>query len=165
MSSAFTIHFCRNVHQHYKEICEKCLRSNYVQMLCVSQPIKINGKSSAYCLSLFLCWCDTSSWRAVWCHTFRHGQQKSPKNWRSKHYTSHAWHSALIVQCTEMFLHNTLPWNFGVLFFGQDLSPRSSLSASHFSMATWNDWKRKSSCQEVTHKSGNWTECYNWSPG
>ena len=102
---------------HYKEICEKCLRSNYVQMLCVSQPIKINGESSAYFLSLFLWWCDVSSLSVVWRHTFRHGRHRSPKNRRSKRCTSHAWHSTLIVQCTETFLDNTLPGNFGVFSF------------------------------------------------
>ena len=35
-----------------------------------SQPIQINGKSSAYFLSLFLCWCDASSWRVVRGRTF-----------------------------------------------------------------------------------------------
>ena len=85
----------------------------------MSQPIKIYGKSSAYFLSLFLCWCDASRWRVVQCCTFRHGGQKSPKNWRSRHSTSHAWHSALIVQCTETVLYNPLPGNFGVHFFGE----------------------------------------------
>ena len=84
-----------------------------------SQPIKINGKSSAYFLLLFLCWCDASSWRVVRRRTFCHGRQKSPKNWRSRRCTSHAWRSALIVQRTETVLHNTLPGNSGVRFFGQ----------------------------------------------
>ena len=39
----------------------------------------INGKSSGYFLSLFLCWCDTSSRCVVQCCTFCHGRQKSPK--------------------------------------------------------------------------------------
>ena len=34
-----------------------------------------------------------------------------------------------------------------------------------FGIASWKDWKQKSSRQEVTHKNGNWTECYNWSAG
>ena len=147
---------------HDKEICEKCLRSNYVQMPSVSQPIKINRESSAYFLSLFLWWCDISSLRVAWRHTFRHGRHKSHKNRKSKRCTSHAWHSTLIVQCLETFLDNTLPGNFGAFSFllsfflgGQDSSPRSSLSASCFSMAIWNDWKQKSSHQEVTHKSRN----------
>ena len=131
----------------------------------VSQPIKINGKFSVYFLSLSLCWCDVSGWRVIWRCTFRHGRQNSPKNWRSKCCTSHAWLSTLIVQCTETFLYNALPGNFGVQFFWQDSSPGSSLSASHFSMAIWNDWKQKSSHQGVTHKSGNWTKRYDWSAG
>ena len=61
----------------------------------MSQPIKINGKSSAYFLSLFLYWCDASS------------------------CTSHAWRSALIVQHTETVLYHTLPGNFGVCFSGE----------------------------------------------
>ena len=81
-----------------------------------SQPIKINGKSSAYFLSLFLCWCDASSWRIVRRRTFRHGRQNSHKNWRSRRCTSHAWRSALIVQRTETFLYNILPGNFGASF-------------------------------------------------
>ena len=101
---------------HYKEICEKHLRLNYVKMLCVSQPIKSNGKSSAYFLLLFLWWCDVSSWHVVQRRTFRYGQQKSPKNWRSKRCTSHAWHSVLIIQRTETFLYNALPGNVGVHF-------------------------------------------------
>ena len=84
-----------------------------------SQPIKINGKSSAYFLLLFLCWCDASSWRVVRRRTFRHVRQKSPKNWRCRRCTSHAWHSALIIQRTETVLYNTLPGNFGVRFFGE----------------------------------------------
>ena len=106
-----------------------------------SQPIKINGKSSAYFLSLFLYWCDASS------------------------CTSHAWRSALIVQHTETVLYHTLPANFGVRFFLRDSSPGSSLSASRFSMVIWNDWKQKSSHQGVTHKSRNWTKHYDWSAG
>ena len=84
-----------------------------------SQPIKINGKSSAYFLLLFLCWCDASSWRVVRRRTFRHVRQKSPKNWRCRRCTSHAWHSALIIQRTETVLYNTLPGNFGVHFLGE----------------------------------------------
>ena len=80
----------------------------------IAQPIKVNGKSSAYFLSLFLCWCDTSSWRVVRCRTFRHGR---PKNCRSRCCTLHAWRSVLIIQCTQTFLYNTLPRNFGVRFF------------------------------------------------
>ena len=52
-----------------------------------------------------------------WHRTFRHGWQKSPKNWRSRHCSSHAWCSALNVQRTETFLDNNLPGNFGVQFF------------------------------------------------
>ena len=84
-----------------------------------SQPIKINGKSLAYFLLLFLCWSDASHWCVVRHRTFRHGWQKSPKNWRSRRCTSHAWRSALIVQRTETVLYNTLPGNFGVRFFGK----------------------------------------------
>ena len=117
----------------------------------ISQPIKINGKSSAYFLSLFLCWCDASSWCVVRRCTFCHGWQKSPKNWRSTRCTSHAWRSALIVQHTETFLYNTLPGNFGVHFFWRDSSPRSSLSVSRFGITISNDSKQQLSCQEVTH--------------
>ena len=46
----------------------------------------------------------------------------STKNW-SRRCTSHAWHSALIVQCTETVLYNTLPENFGVRFFGEIYHP------------------------------------------
>ena len=43
----------------------------------------------------------------------------SAKNWRSKHCTSHAWRSALIIQRTQTVLYHTLPGNFGVFFFGE----------------------------------------------
>ena len=43
----------------------------------------------------------------------------SAKNWRSRRCTSHAWHSALIVQRTETVLYHTLPGNFGVRFLGE----------------------------------------------
>ena len=98
-----------------------------------SQPIKINGNSSAYFPSLFLCWCDASSWRVVRRRTFRHGQQKSPKNWRSRRCISHAWCSAVIVQRTEIVLYNTLPGNFGVRFFGEIYHPGVHF---HFSVAS-----------------------------
>ena len=100
-------------------LCSKMKFVKSVSARTTSQPIKINGKSSAYFLSLFLCWCDVSSWRVVRRRTFRHGWQKSPKNWRSRRCTSHAWHSALIVQRTETVLYNTLSGNFGVRFFGE----------------------------------------------
>ena len=92
-----------------------------------------NRSYSAYFLLLFLCWCDTSSW----CHTFCHGQQKSPKK-QAPHLT--CW--ALCIG------------KFGVCFLGLNLSPWSSLSAFHFGMVIWNDWKRELSRQEVTHTSG-----------
>ena len=82
------------------------------------------------------------------------GDRKVP---RSRHCTSHAGHSALVVQCTEslhIFFLESLVCN---------LSLGSMLSAFRFSMAIWNDWKWKSSRQKMMHKSGNWTECYNWS--
>ena len=134
---------------------KKFVKSVSAQIM--SQPIKINGKSSAYFLSLFLCWCDASSWRVVRRCTFHQELKK-----QALHFTC----LALCVDCTthrNCSVH-TLPRNFGA-FFWQDSSPRSSLSASRFGMAIWNDSKRKSSHQEVTHKSRNWTKCYNWSAG
>ena len=75
----------------------------------------------------------------------------STKNWRRR-CTSHAWRSVLIVQHAETVLYHTLP-EFLLLFFWQNSSPGSLLSASCFGMAIWNDWKRKSSRQEVMHQS------------
>ena len=51
----------------------------------------------------------------------------STKNWRSRRCTSHAWHSALIVQRTETVLYHTLPGNFGVWFFGEIHHPGARL--------------------------------------
>ena len=50
-------------------------------------------------------------------HSAMGDTEKSPKNWRSRRCTSHAWRSAFIVQRTETVLYNTLPGNFGVRFF------------------------------------------------
>ena len=123
----------------------------------VSQPIKINGKSSAYFISLFLCWCDTSSWRNVQCRTFCHGRQKVPRTEALHMLGALCWSdNAHKLFCIIFFVEFCCWW---------DSSPRSSLSASRFGMVIWNNWKRKSSHQEVMHKSGNWTERYDWSSG
>ena len=78
----------------------------------------------------------------------------SAKNWRSRRCTSHAWRSALIVQCTGTVLYRTLPENFGVRFSWWDSSPGSSLSASRFGMAIWKDWKWKLSHQKWCIRAG-----------
>ena len=85
----------------------------------------------------------------------------SAKNWRSRRCTSYAWRTVLIVQRTETVLYHIFPEILVCGFLARFIG--FSLSASRFGMAIWNDWKRKSSRQEVTHKSGNWTECYDWS--
>ena len=118
-----------------------------------SQPIKINGKSSAYFQSLFLGWCDAPSWRVVERHTFCQELKKQ------------ALHFTCLVLCVDRTTHRNCfvlysSQKFRCAFFFWDSSPGSSLSASHFGMAIWNDWKQKSSRQEVMHKSGNWTERY-----
>ena len=51
----------------------------------------------------------------------------STKNWRSRHCTSHAWRSALIILRTETVLYHTLPRNFGVRFFGEIHHPGACL--------------------------------------
>jgi len=84
---------------------------------------------------------------------------------RSRHCTSCAQCSALIVQCMEMFLYIYSSQKFWCAFFWWDLPPGSSLSAFCFSMVIWNDWKWKPSHQEQMCKSGNWTEHYDWSAG
>ena len=122
-----------------------------------SQPIQINGKSSAYFLSLFLFWCDASSWRVVRHRTFHQELKK-----QALHFT-----------CLALYADRTMHRNCSVSYSSQkfwcafflDSSPGSLLSASRFGMAIWNDWKRKSSRQEVTRKSGNWTKRYDWSAG
>ena len=63
--------------------------------------------------------------------TFRHGRQKSPKNWRSRHCTSHAWRSALIVQRTETVLYNSYLEILVCRFFGEIHRP-----GAHFQLLT-----------------------------
>ena len=123
-----------------------------------SQPIKINGKSSAYFLSLFLCWCDTSSRRVVRRRTFRQELKK-----QALHFTC----LALCVDCTmhrpcsisyssrkfwcAFFLMRFITWElaFGFSFRHGDLK----------------GLKMEVVSPEVMHKSGNWTERYDWSSG
>ena len=138
---------------HYREICEKHLHSNYVT------THKINRKSSAYFLSLFLCWCDASRWHIVRCCTFHHGQQKSPKKWRSRRCTSHAWlsvcwsYNAQKLFCIILFLEILV-----CVFFARFIT--RELAFSFLLQHGYLKWlKRKWSCQEVTHKGGNWNEC------
>ena len=93
--------------------------------------------------------------------TFNHGWQKSPKK--------QVLHLTCWALCADRTLHRNIALyssqKVWYAFFGQDLSPGSLLSAFHFGMAIWNDWKRKSSHQEMMHKSGNWTKRYNLSAG
>ena len=114
-----------------------------------------------YFLTRFLCWCAASSWCVVWRRTFNHGWQKSPKK--------QVLHLTCWALCTDHTLHRNISLyssqKVWCAFFSKDLSPGSLLSAFNFGMAIWNDWKRKSSHQEMMHKSGNWTKCYNWSAG
>ena len=58
-----------------------------------SQPIKINGKSSAYFQSLFLGWCDAPSWRVVERHTFCQELKKQ------------ALHFTCLVLCVDRTTH------------------------------------------------------------
>ena len=107
----------------------------------VSQPI--NGISSVYFLLFFLCWCHASSRCVVQCHTFCHGQQKSPKK---KVLHSACW--ALRTDCT---MHRNFsaycPIFFPeiVMFFcccWHDLLPWSSFSA----LAWWSEVIENGSC-------------------
>ena len=119
-----------------------CTRKNIVNKQ-KSSPLKLhpnavktashnplNGKFSASFLSLFLSWCDASSWCVIRC-IFRHGRQKSPKK-QVLHLT--CW--VLCVDCTmhrnfsgDIFFLESL-----VCVFWLDLSPGSSFSAFHFGM-------------------------------
>jgi len=126
---------------------KKFVKSVSAQIM--SQPIKINGKSSAYFLSLFLRWCDASSWRVVRRRTFCQELKKQ------------ALHFTCLALCIDRTTHRncSVPSSsqkFWCADFRWDSSPGSSLRASRIGMAIWNDWKWKSSRQEVTHKSGNW---------
>ena len=104
-----------------------------------------NGKSSVYFLSLFLCWCDTSSWRVVRRRTFCHGRQKSPKK-QALHFTY--W--VLCIYCTmhrnfsvNILFPESLVCIFRTRFISQEL-----IFSFCFGMTIWNDWKWKSSHQE-----------------
>ena len=66
-------------------------------------------------------------------------------------------------RCIHIYIYSSR--KFLVKKKRRDLPPEISLSAFCFGMAIWNDWKRKSSSQEVMHKSGNQTKYYNWSAG
>ena len=145
----------------YKQICDKCLCSNYIQMLWRQHPTTHKMGNLQHTITItFLCWCDASSWRIVWC-TLRHGLQKSPKK------------QALPFISWALCIGHTMHRNFMYIYssqkvwctvFWQDLSLGSSLSACHFRMVISNDWKRKLSRQAVMHKSRNWTECCNCRP-
>ena len=58
-----------------------------------------------------------------------------------------------------------LPRKFSVHFLDEIYHPGAHFQLFCFSMVIWNDWKWKSSHQEVMHKSGNWTKHYDWSAG
>ena len=112
----------------------------------VSQPI--NGISSVYFLLFFLCWCHASSRCVVQCHTFCHGQQKSPKK---KVLHSACW--ALRTDCT---MHRNFsaycPIFFPeiVMFLLLLLTWFTTLELTFcFGMVIWSDWKWKLSHQEV----------------
>ena len=143
---------------HYKEICEKRLHSNYV--CCedgISQPIKCRIFSIHPIAFPLLMWHFQ-----VTRHIFPHGKQKSPRQ--------QALHLTCWVLCIDRTMHRnvsvdiffleSLVCNFLMRFITWELT-----FSFHFSMAIWNDWKGKLSCQEVTHESGNWTKCYDWSAG
>ena len=72
------------------------------------------------------------------------------------------WVLVLIIQCTETFLYIYSSRKVWCAGFWWHLSPRRSLSAFHCGMAIWNEWKWKSSHQELTYKSRNWTKPDNW---
>ena len=97
---------------NFSKTCARCLAWTAAEraMLCTTNIFHLNyvqmlwrwhltthkmGKYSAYFLTLFLCWCDASSWCVVQCHTFCHGRQKSLKK-QALHLT--CW--ALCIDCT-----------------------------------------------------------------
>ena len=73
----------------------------------------------------------------------------------------------------KLFCRYILPGKFGGCFFVvvvvvvvlMRLITQELAFSFRFGMAIWNDWKQKSSRHEVTHKSGNGTERYDWSAG
>ena len=114
-----------------------------------------NGKS-VYFLSLFLCWCDTSSWRVVRRCTVCHGRQESPKK-QVLHFTY--WVFCIYCRMHRNFSVNILfPENLVCIFLTRFIS--QELAFSFCFSIIWNDWKWKSFHRERMHKSRNWPKCY-----
>ena len=127
-------------------------------MLCVSWPININGKSSAYFLSLFIC---DMTFQVDALFDIIHstmGARKVPRTEEAstelhKLGTPRWLYDAQKLFCIILFLEILV-----CVFFARFIT--RELAFSFLLQHGYLKWlKRKWSCQEVTHKGGNWTEC------
>ena len=115
----------------------------------ISQPIKWEIFSVLPILFPLLMWCFQLT-PVIWCCPFHHGLGTRADHTMHRNLSVHIFFPQSLV-C--IFLTRLITWELTFIF-----------SLQH-SMVIWNDWKQKSSCQEVTHKSGNSTEHYNLSTG
>ena len=156
---------------HYKEICEKCLHSNYVtthknlweifSILPIAFPLLMWRFKLMRCLTSYI---QVDALFDI-VHSAM-GDRKIPRTeeaWAALHMLG-ALHWSYNAQ-KLFYIYSSWKFWVCVLKKTRDSSLRGSFSASCFSMAIWNDWKRKSFRQEVMQKGGNWTKHYDWTAG